>query len=134
MPGGGKPVFAALVKLLRHHARMGERKEFHQTLEIVCFQSRDIPLLHGQNCRNYFPLGMFGKQALDFRKGERHLEGHRVFAPEHTVVVEDRDALGGRNEIGAALLRHFLDEGDDRLLRRSIVPRRKRILGGTWND
>ena len=57
-------------------------------------------------------------------------EIHRLLGLERAVVVEDGDACGGRDEIGRTLLGHFLDEGDDGLLRCGVVPGWKRVGAG----
>ena len=78
------------------------------------------------------PLGMLRGERLHAVEREEELEIHRLLGPERAVVVEDRDALGGRDEVGRALLRHLLDEVDDRLLRRAVVPGRELI--GSMNN
>ena len=60
---------------------------------------------------------------------EYELEIQRLFRPQRPVIVESRDALGDRDEIGRAFLRHLLDERYDGLLRAGVVPRRQRIGG-----
>src|SRR5690606_5126468 len=54
---------------------------------------------------------------------------HRLLGPEAAVVIEGRDPLGNGYEVGRALLRHRLDEGDDRALCRAVVPRGQGIEG-----
>ena len=53
---------------------------------------------------------------------EAELDRHRLLAPEGAVVVVDRDSLGGRDIVRPAFGRHPLDEVDDRLARRRVVP------------
>src|SRR6185436_5065338 len=52
---------------------------------------------------------------------EPELDGHRLLAPQRSVVVEDGDALLRRHRLGRRL-----GEGDDRLARRRVVPRCER--------
>ena len=73
------------------------------------------------------PLRMLRRQRLHPIDRERELEIDRLLGPERAVVVEGGDALLDRNEIRPALLGHAIDEGDDRLLRRTLVPGRQRI-------
>ena len=56
---------------------------------------------------------------------EEHLHLHRLLAPERAVVVEGGDAVGGRHEVGAALLRHAGDEVEQRRLDGAVTPRRQ---------
>ena len=74
------------------------------------------------------PLRMLRRERLHAVEREEELEIHRLLAPERAVVVERRDALGRRHEIGRAFLRHLFDKGDDGFLRRGVVPRRERVL------
>ena len=53
---------------------------------------------------------------------EAELDRHRLLAPERAVVVVDGDPFRGRDVVRPSLLRHTLDEVDDRLPRRSVVP------------
>src|SRR6185369_4701382 len=73
------------------------------------------------------PLGMRRGERLDAIHGERELRVHRLLGPERAVVVEDGYTLGGRYEVGRALLRRSLDEVDDGLPCRALVPGRQRI-------
>src|SRR5271166_2348946 len=53
--------------------------------------------------------------------------------PQRAVLVERCDALGRRYELRATLCRGRLNEFDNRLFRRSVVPRRQGVsfrLGG----
>ena len=71
---------------------------------------------------------MCGASALT-RSRRRELEVHRLLGPERAVVVEGGDALGHRNEIRRSFGGHALDESNDRLFRRAVVPGRQRIGG-----
>jgi hypothetical protein len=71
------------------------------------------------------PLGVPGRHRLHLVEREGELEVDRLLGPEHAVVVEDGDTLGRLHEPGA-LARHLGHELEDRLLRLSVVPRRKR--------
>ena len=42
------------------------------------------------------PFGMLGRKGLHAVEREEELNGHRLFAPERAVVVEDGDALSRR--------------------------------------
>ena len=42
--------------------------------------------------------------------------------PERAVLVEGRDALGGRDELGACSVGRRVDKLEDRLLGRAVVP------------
>ena len=58
------------------------------------------------------PLRVLRRKRLHAVEGKEELEIHRLFGPECAVVVEHGDALGGRDEIRSALLRHLRDEFD----------------------
>ena len=60
--------------------------------------------------------GSASASSLQPGQREEHLHLHRLLAPQRAVVVEGGDALGGRHEVGAALLRHARDEVEDRRL------------------
>src|SRR4029077_219110 len=51
-----------------------------------------------------------------------------LLRPERAVVIEGRDALLRPNEISRAFLCYFFNEGDHSFLRRSVVPRRQRVV------
>ena len=53
----------------------------------------------------------------------------RLLTPQRAVVVEDRDPVRREDEVGTSRGRHSLDEVEDRLLGRAIVPGRKRGCG-----
>jgi len=89
-------------------------------LHVACEQRLEGLLL--------LPFRMLGRQRLDAVDDEQELEVERLLGPQRAVVVEDGDAFGGRDEVRGSILRHALDEGHDRLLRRSVVPRRQGIL------
>ncbi len=64
------------------------------------------------------------------RQRKHRLRIQRMFDPERAVLIESGDAIRGLDVLAAGLVRHFLDEGDYRLFRRSIVPGRElRRLG-----
>ena len=70
-----------------------------------------------------FHSGCVGASSFDAIQRERELEVERLLGPERAVVVEGRDAFRRRNEVCAAVLRHLRDKVEDRLFRRSVVPR-----------
>src|SRR6185436_3486560 len=76
-------------------------------------------------CGVALPFGMLGRCCSQLVEHESELRVDRLLAPQRAVVVEDSDALGLRHEVLAALLRNCIDECDDALLRRAIVPRRQ---------
>ena len=55
-----------------------------------------------------------------------HLEIVGLLGPQRAVIVEGRDALIGRYEIGSTILCDPFDEIDDRCFRRTLLPRWQR--------
>src|SRR5262249_5109129 len=55
------------------------------------------------------------------------LEVERLLRPERAVVVEDGYPLSRRNEGRSAFMGDRFDEAEERLLRFTVVPRRKRV-------
>jgi hypothetical protein len=71
-----------------------------------------------------------GERRLDHRIGRR-LERNGGLRPQRPVVVEHRDPLGQRHEVGGTVTGDTLHVVDHGLLRRRVIPRRKRIGGGS---
>jgi hypothetical protein len=88
----------------------------------VAFEQRRERLL-------VLPFGVLGHESLHSVDREEKLEIHRLLGPQRAVVVEHGDALFGRNELLARLVRDCLHECDDARLRRAFVPGRKRLGG-----
>ena len=76
----------------------------------------------GLDGRIIFPLRFLGQSAFEFVQREGQLERHGVFRPEGAVIVEDRDALGGWDEVRRFLVTHAGDKINNRLFRRRVVP------------
>src|SRR5271170_7646812 len=49
-----------------------------------------------------------------------------MFDPKGAILIEGGNAIPRRDVVGTGLVRHSIDEGNDRLLRRPVVPGRKR--------
>src|SRR5271170_7855499 len=47
--------------------------------------------------------------------------------PKGAILIEGGNAIPRLDVVGTGLVRHFIDEGNDRLLRRPVVPGRKRV-------
>ncbi len=75
-----------------------------------------------------FPLGMLRRERLHAVEREEELEIQRLLAPERAVIVERRDALLRRHEIGRTFLRHLFDKRDNCFLGRGVIPGWERIL------
>jgi len=69
------------------------------------------------------------REHLDAIKYEENLRIHRIFHPQGAVIVEGGDALGRFDVVPAVLIRDGSNKFQDRLLRRSVVPRRQWIGG-----
>ena len=75
---------------------------------------------------------MLRRQCPKAIEREVELDGHRPFGPQRAVIVEHRDAVGGRHEIGVAWRRHARDEIQDRLLGGAVVPCGQGGIAGLW--
>jgi hypothetical protein len=77
-----------------------------------------------------FPFRMLRRHRLDAVDGECDLNVDRLFAPQCAVIIEGRDALLGRDEIGPALCRDTGDKIGDGFLDRAVVPGGQRVVLG----
>jgi len=122
MLGLRQPVLHDLSELVGRHARVRRRDHFGDA-----FLPRGGDRLHVTLDDSFerllrLPLWMRWRQRLHAVEGEERLEVHRLPAPERAVVVEGRDPRLRRHVLGAAALRHRLDELDDRLFDLALVP------------
>ncbi|MNP37740.1 hypothetical protein D3C76_1312020 [compost metagenome] len=108
---------------------MGRTEDFHHAVEAAGGQGLVIVFQHGLERLGGFPFRVLRGGALDLFQGEQQFEIHRLLAPQGAVVIEHGDAVLGFDEVLAALIGHRLDELDDVLFRRTVVPRRQ-WLGG----
>ena len=67
------------------------------------------------------------RQRLHAVEDEGELHIHRLLDPERAVIVEGRDALIDRHEVGPALRRDARDKVEDRSLGRPLVPGWQRV-------
>ncbi len=74
------------------------------------------------------PLRMLRSQRLDPVKHETELEIEWLLSPKRAVVVEDGDAIFGRDITFAALRRGRFHEVHDAGFRGSVVPGRQSLL------
>ena len=125
---GCDPVAHHLFKLLGRHARMGRHEELTEgTLAAgedglhVAPEQRSERLLRS-------PFRMPGRKRLDAIQHEEELEVHRLFGPERTVIVEDRNTFGWGNEIRRVFPGDPVDESENGLPGRTIVPRWQRVV------
>jgi hypothetical protein len=129
MSGGFEPVTHNLLELGSGHAGMRPRYNLQETFLARGEQSFHIASQHRFERFFRLPLGMLRRERLDAIHCEQKLKIHRLLGPESAVVIKRRDSLVKRNDIRRTFLGHFLDKGDDRFLRRGVVPGRKRVLG-----
>jgi len=91
---------------------------------------------HGESCNGLYVDGPPGQakatQSYCCQNSARRFSSaldDRLLTPQRAVVVEDRDPVRREDEVGTSRGRHSLDEVEDRLLGRAIVPGRKRGCG-----
>ena len=127
MAGGREPVGDDARELVGRDAGVGRRHDLEKAFLAERRQCLEVALEHRLERLGVAPLRVLRRERLHPVHRERDLEIDRLLGPERAVVVEGRDALLDRDEIRPALLGHALDERDDRLLRRALVPGRQRI-------
>jgi hypothetical protein len=117
------------LNFLGRHAGVGSRYDLEQPLLAGRRQRPRIALEHRLERLRVLPFRVLRRQRLDAVEREGKLEIDRLLGPQRAVVVERGDPLLGWDEVRPALLGHRLDEFDDRLLGRALVPGRQRIGG-----
>jgi hypothetical protein len=70
---------------------------------------------------------MLRRKRLHAVEREQELKISRLLAPKRAIVIEGGNALVLRNEVRRTFRGHFLDEFNDRLFRRGVIPRGKRV-------
>src|SRR6202044_3204986 len=73
-----------------------------------------------------FPFGMLRRKLVQSSEGKHGLTIQRMFNPKGSILIERGDSIVGLDVLAAGLISHLFDKGNDRLLRRTIVPCRKR--------
>ena len=124
---GREPVGDDLRELLRRHAGMRHRHQLDQSLFAGSGQRLHVAVQHRLERLLGLPFRMLRRQRLDAVEHEGELDVHRLLDPQRAVVVEGRDALIRRHEVGPALRRDARDEIGDRRLGRAVVPGRQRV-------
>ena len=130
MTGGADPVRRDLLELVAGHPRVGDHQELHQTLHPGLPQGLHVPLDSGLEGLLVLPFRVLAGQCLDPLQDEGELGVHRLFHPQGAVVVEDGDALSGRDKGWSTRVGHVRDEGGNGLLGRPVVPGRQGIRVG----
>src|ERR1019366_577403 len=74
----------------------------------------------------FFPFGMPVSNFAHPVQSKQGLSIQRMFDPDRSILIESGNAILGLDILAAGLVCHFFDEGNDRLFRRPVVPRRKR--------
>ena len=126
---GGDPILDDPPELHGGHARVGGHDDFEQRLVAGGERGPQVPLeQRGERFRG-LPLGVLRRKGLHTVECEVHLHGHRLLAPERPVVVEGGDSFGDGDKRWRAFRCHLLDEAEDALLGRPVVPGWKRVGG-----
>ena len=126
---GRDPVGDELLELVRRHAGM----RGHHDLENGRFAARNrafhIPLEQRGKRFLVLPLRMLRRERLHSVERKQELKIHGLLGPQRAVVIEGGDAFCRRHELRPPFLRDFRDKFDEGLLRRTVIPRGKRIGG-----
>ena len=93
-------------------------RSFIDSLAIASW-SPDRTVLNGST---FLSFGFFRHDRRHAFKAIDHLGVHWVLDPQRAVLVEGGDALLRRHEFSARLVGRRLDEFEDGLLRRSVIP------------
>jgi hypothetical protein len=107
---------------------MANRHDLHEALLTRSEQRLHVARKHSCEGLLLFPFWMLRGERLYPVNGEGELEIDRLLGPERAVVVESSNALLRPNEVRRSFLCYLLNEGNDGFLRRSVVPRRQRVV------
>ena len=129
MPRGADPVAHALREFLAGVARVGGDHQFEQAVLAGFRQGFHVALERRLERLLVLPFGMTRRERLHAVQRERELKVHRLFRPQGAVVIEYRDAVGGRDKVSRAFGRHAVDELDDSRLRSRVLPGGKQVVG-----
>jgi hypothetical protein len=125
--GLGEPLPDDLEEFLRAYAGMGGGDDLRP---VALSELRHRLVVAGEHRLErllVLPLGVLRRERRQAVEREHRLGVERVLDPERAVVVEGGDAVGGRHIVGAAFGGHRLDERDDRLPGRPVIPRGQRV-------
>ncbi len=92
---------------------MGDHDELEKTFFARCGERLHVAFEHRLERLYGRPFRMLRSERLHPVQREGELGVHGVLDPQRAVIVEHRDALRFRDEVGRTLLGHLLDEGDD---------------------
>ncbi len=69
-----------------------------------------------------FPFGMLRRKLVHSSERKHRLSIQRMFDPKGSILIESGNSIVGLDVLAAGLVSHLFDKGNDRLLRRTIVP------------
>ena len=133
VPRLGEPAACDPIELLLDHAGVRGGEELHQRLLAERMQGLVVVFDERLERLALLERWILRCELLHAVREKEDLHLHRLLAPECTVVIEGRDALGGRDIVPPALLRHACDEVDNRSIstrRRSTNPASSVSSGG----
>src|SRR5690625_2541925 len=122
--GPGKSLGRHAGVSLGHHLRYRLFRLLAQALQ-VAGQQRLVRLL-------LLPVGMIRCPTAEVVQSEEELEGQRFLRPQGAVVIEDRDALTGREEVLRSLVGHPRNEVQDLLPGTSFPPGGQGLPSSHW--
>ena len=121
----GEPGRGVARELLRGPPRVELEQDAGDRLEAELLRAREVAGQQRLDHRLLAQLGVRSHRLAEAGEHEQRLEVRRLLAPQGAVVVEHGDALGGRHVVRTALLRHAIDELEDRRPRGPVVPGRE---------
>jgi hypothetical protein len=117
-----QPGLGVIVEGFGGHAGVGCTEDFHHAFKATGGQGLVIVFQHGLEWLGGFPFRMLRRRTLDLFQGKQQFEVHRLLAPQGAVVIEHGDTVLGFDKVLAALIGYRLDELDDVLFRRAVIP------------
>ncbi len=106
---------------------MGRHDQFGCPVIAQYSERFHVPFKRGLERLRLLPFWMQWGHGLQAIERESQLGIDRMFHPQGPVIVEHRDAFGGRHEIWPALQRNAGNEVSDRPFAWAVVPRGKEV-------
>jgi hypothetical protein len=127
-----EPLLRLSLKRLDRHAGQRGHGNLLEVRQCQFLHRRAIAVKQfqdGVERRDVRQLGLRLDQRRNLLQAIHHLRIDRMLDPQRAVLIKRGNALLGRYELRAALGCRRLDEFKNSLFSRTVIPRRKRVLG-----